>query len=168
MSTTIYPDGPIEEKTFCEYVSAKNQKCTSLASKGVNGHALCPTHARYGGTMEPKKGVASAIAAAEQPIEEDTTKIEQHNATVSFVNAQAQPIDPAFTVGGLYKRLKSLESDVLQHFEQFAHASVPTAVAKALNSAALSCLKEPGVSAVHRDPDQERLPFDVKPFTQES
>jgi len=147
-------DGKIDTPTTCEYV-VKDKPCTKDAVERINGYALCSTHKKFGGTMDPKKGHASAMAADEAG---KTAEIEAGNKDSEFRSAQKPPIS-SFTLDGLYRDLDRLENGVLLHLAAFKNG---TSIASKINAAKMSVLKESGRLPEPYDPRQLSLPVDTK------
>lgn len=135
-------DGPLEgeNRPLCDYRTKDDQCCTKQAVERIKGRNLCSTHRRFGNTMEPAKGSASA-QAQDKPAD-DPAKSQQivtENAATEFANAQKPPADGAFNKNAFYQRIRELCDDVEMKMNRFDKGK---SLASHLQAARLTLLDE--------------------------
>lgn len=155
MTADELKDGPLEgeNRPLCEYRTKDDTCCTKQAVERIKGRNLCSAHKRFGPTMEPVKGYASAQAESG----DDPAKSEQiitENAATEFANAQAAP---AFNKKHYYQRTCDLCDEIELNMNRFKKGG---ALAGTFQKARLILLEE--MQGDPKDEKQEALPLDEK------
>lgn len=150
-------DGPLEgeNRPLCDYRTKDDQCCTKQAVERIKGRNLCSTHRRFGNTMEPAKGSASA-QAQDKPAD-DPAKSQQivtENAATEFANAQKPPASPAFNKKHYYQRTCDMCDEIELNMNRFKKGG---ALASHLQAARLTLLDE--MAGPPAPDNQDELPL---------